>query len=91
MDRKRINGPDHSVIPLPLDTQNEIKPNPEILNSYGKRLDDRNLESVRPLCTASERLDILMLPPFPLRSSFEKRTLKLPLVRSRGASVTYGD
>jgi exosome complex component MTR3 len=47
MDRKRVNGPEASVAPL---FKNVDKETVQILNSENKRLDDRSVEDVRPIC-----------------------------------------
>ncbi|KAI9261088.1 ribosomal protein S5 domain 2-type protein [Sporodiniella umbellata] len=45
MDRRRVNGPELSVAPIWI----EDKTPEEILNSEGKRLDQRGLEDLRPI------------------------------------------
>lgn len=47
MDRKRVNGPEASVAPV---FKNADKETVAILNSENKRLDDRGVEDVRPIC-----------------------------------------
>lgn len=47
MDRKRVTGPEASVAPL---FKNDNKEPVAILNSENKRLDDRGVEDVRPIC-----------------------------------------
>jgi exosome complex component MTR3 len=47
MDRKRVNGPESSVGPI-FKTDNQEKV--EILNNENKRLDNRGVEDIRPIC-----------------------------------------
>lgn len=47
MDRKRVNGPEASVVPLSKNTSQEPTP---ILNKENKRLDNRGIEDIRPVC-----------------------------------------
>ncbi|KAJ3369223.1 hypothetical protein GGF31_005505 [Allomyces arbusculus] len=47
IDRKRINGPEVSVIPLPLEGEASAEQAP-LLNQDAKRQDGRNVETVRP-------------------------------------------
>lgn len=47
MDRKRVNGPEASVAPLLKNANQEHTP---ILNKENKRLDNRGIEDIRPVC-----------------------------------------
>lgn len=47
MDRKRVNGPDASVAPI---CKNNEQENVQILNKEKKRLDNRGIEDIRPIC-----------------------------------------
>lgn len=47
MDRKRVNGPEVSVAPI---YKNNPQEHVQILNSDLKRLDNRGVEDVRPIC-----------------------------------------
>lgn len=47
MDRKRVNGPEASVAPL---LKNANQENTPILNKENKRLDNRGIEDIRPVC-----------------------------------------
>lgn len=47
MDRKRVNGPEASVAPLFKSADQEPTP---ILNNENKRLDNRGIEDIRPIC-----------------------------------------
>jgi exosome complex component MTR3 len=47
MDRKRVNGPESSVAPI---YRNSNQDNVQILNNDLKRLDNRGVEDVRPMC-----------------------------------------
>lgn len=46
MDRKRVNGPDASVAPI----YKKIEEKVDILNKEKKRLDNRGVEDLRPIC-----------------------------------------
>ena len=46
MDRRRVNGPEQSVPPL-LKNLPERQP---ILNNDGKRVDQRKIDDLRPIC-----------------------------------------
>lgn len=46
MDRKRVNGPDASVAPI----YKKVEENVEMLNKEKKRLDNRGVEDIRPIC-----------------------------------------
>lgn len=56
MDRKRITGPELSVLPL----FDRPETTPDLLDDNGKRHDGRNPEDIRPICK-SFSLNIMLL------------------------------
>lgn len=50
MDRKRVNGPELSVVPV--EEHTEVK---KIFDSKEKRLDGRGIDDIRPICKFSTK------------------------------------
>lgn len=46
MDRKRVNGPEASVAPIFKKVEEDV----DVLNGEKKRLDNRGVEDLRPIC-----------------------------------------